>query len=53
MPSPRYRSITGRSVRLPLLFVVVIAATTMGLSTATGWLLGAAGGPRPTAACRS
>ena len=47
MRSPRYRSITGRSIRLPLLLVVVITATTMGLSTATGWLLGAAGGLLP------
>ena len=47
MRSPRYRSITGRSIRLPLLLVVVITATSMGLSTATGWLLGAAGGLLP------
>ena len=44
MRSPRHRSITGRSVRLPLLLVVAITVATMGLSTATGWLLGAAGG---------
>ena len=44
MRSPRHRSITGRSVRLPLLLLVAISVATMGLSTATGWLLGAAGG---------
>ncbi len=47
MRSPRHRSITGRSVRLPLLLAVAIAATTMRLSAATGWLLGAAGGSPP------
>ena len=44
MRSPRYRSITGRSVRLPLLLLVAMTAMTVGLSTATGWLLGAAAG---------
>ena len=44
MRSPRYRSITGRSVRLPLLLVVAMTAMTAGMSTATGWMLGAAGG---------
>ena len=47
MRSPRHRSITGRSVRLPLLLVVAITVATMGLSTATGWLLAAAGGSPP------
>lgn len=47
MRSPRYRSITGRSVRLPLLLIVAMTAMTVGLSTATGWLLGAAAGSPP------
>ena len=46
MRSPRYRSITGRSVQLPLLLLVAMTAMTVGLSTATGWLLGAAAGSR-------
>jgi len=42
MRSPRYRSITGRSVRLPLLLVAAMTAMTVGMSTLTGWMLGSA-----------
>ena len=44
MRSPRYRSITGRSVRLPLLLVAAMTAMTVGMSTLTGWMLGSASG---------
>ncbi|MCY4115245.1 MAG: hypothetical protein OXG33_15120 [Chloroflexi bacterium] len=44
MRSPRYRSITGRSVRLPLLLVAAMTAMTVGMSTLTGWMLGSAAG---------
>lgn len=42
MRSPRYRSITGRSVRLPLLVVAAMTVMTVGMSTLTGWMLGSA-----------
>ncbi|MDE2903052.1 MAG: Ig-like domain-containing protein [Chloroflexota bacterium] len=44
MRSPKYRSITGRRVRLPLALVVMITAAAMGLSGAIGLLIGSAGG---------
>ena len=44
MRSPRYRSITGRSVRLPLLLVAAMTVMTVGMSTLTGWMLGSASG---------
>ena len=42
MRSPRYRSITGRSVRLPLLLVAATTVMTVVMSTLTGWMLGSA-----------
>ena len=41
MRSPRYRSIAGRQIRLPLALAAVAVIAAVGLATAAGYLLGA------------